>query len=246
MKNSESPIIKSPNITREDVVRALGDTDPNKTNATLLRDIIGHGSPNTVQKHLDAIRTEREKPILLLQSAVPDIPSGLVASIWSAAWSEARAQTLAKIDQVTAERDAFRNRVDTLMLDKSVLGDAYDKLEAEQEHRLSEFDRLELTIEASEEAHVAALTEVQTLLELARDQLAQRDAAMSHAAELARRDAELKDAAHDRAVQRLLDQIAELKSVLHATNGQKLAARNWESTGRPEPKVADLAADLPG
>ena len=81
-------------------------------------------------------------------------------------------------------------------------------------------------VKQAAELHATALVRVQAELALARSELAERAAAMAHAAELARRDAELKDAAHDRALQRLVDQVAELKSVLHTTTGQLLAVRS--------------------
>ena len=72
------------NVTLEDVRAALGSTDPNLTNAGALREIIGHGSNKTVQKHLEFIRAEGTAKVLDLAGAAPDAPKDLIAAVWSA------------------------------------------------------------------------------------------------------------------------------------------------------------------
>ena len=221
MKNPENQTTKYANLTREDVVRALGETDPYKTNAGALLEIIGHGSTGTVHKHLNAIRAERAKPSPTpLDATLPPAPEQLIASVWAASWAEARAQTLAKMDLMTSERDSARAQVATLTSDNYALLNECERLEADQARTQGEQEASAAMVKQAVELHATALVRVQAELELARSELAERAAAMAHAAELARRDAELKDAAHDRALQRLVDQVAELKSVLHTATSK--------------------------
>ena len=52
-------------ITADDVRSALGEVDPNSTNASTLRKLLGRGSLSTIQRHLDAIRFELAAPALM-------------------------------------------------------------------------------------------------------------------------------------------------------------------------------------
>ena len=45
-------------VTRDDVLAALGDTDPTRTNASAIRALIGRGGNTTIQRLLDEIRAE--------------------------------------------------------------------------------------------------------------------------------------------------------------------------------------------
>ena len=81
-------------ITADDVRFALGEVDPNSTNASTLRKLLGRGSLSTIQRHLDAIRFELAAPALQASGAAPEVPKELIQSIWSIAWTAAQAQTV--------------------------------------------------------------------------------------------------------------------------------------------------------
>ena len=79
-------------LSREDVrsaVEASGD-DPFGTNAARLREVLGRGSLSTIQKHLQALREERQPNAPALEEGVPEVPEGLAQALWAAAWAEAR------------------------------------------------------------------------------------------------------------------------------------------------------------
>jgi hypothetical protein len=89
-------------LTLNDVRIALGDTDPNSTNAGALRRVLGRGSFSTIQKHLDTIRQEIAAPLLEAMGAAPDAPKDLIQSLWSVAWTAAQARTAGALAQAQA------------------------------------------------------------------------------------------------------------------------------------------------
>lgn len=91
-------------LTLNDTRAALGDIDPNATNAGALRRLLGRGSLSTIQKHLDSLRIEAAgpEPELSSASAAPEVPRDLVAAVWSAAWAAAQARTLGALAQAQA------------------------------------------------------------------------------------------------------------------------------------------------
>jgi 3-dehydroquinate dehydratase len=97
----------------------LGALQADATNAGAIRVQLGRGSTTTVQRHLDAIRAElAAADVPLAAGAIPQAPGDAVAAIWAAAWSAAQRDTLARLDRITAERDAARYRVSVLIVDR--------------------------------------------------------------------------------------------------------------------------------
>lgn len=205
-------------VTLDDVRAALDGVDPRTTNAGALRAKLGRGSVSTIQKHLDKLRAELT-PTVADETSTPPAPADAVAAIWGAAWSAAQAQTERRLNLVTQERDAAREQLALRTSDLEAMSVEFDKTVdvlantiAEVRSRLAETEALgaaaatEATARADQLA--AELAAVRAELDSVR-----RDAA--HAAELAKRDGELKDRAHQHDREHLLNQIAELKSALH-------------------------------
>lgn len=206
----------TPRVTREDVLAALGDTDPNRTNASAIRAILGRGGNTTIQKLLDEIRAERAAPPVALDTAAPPAaPTALVDAIWSAAWSHAQTLTFARLDRTAAERDQLKASMEVLTSDhEALLADVDELREALAKSEAAIAEQIE-----SEGVKLDAVGEhVQQLsaqLALAQTEVASLRQQLEQAAELARRDAELKDAAHQRDREHLMDQVAELKALLY-------------------------------
>ena len=213
-----TPSTASVRVTKQDVLDALGDTDPNKTNASAIREILGRGGNSTIQKLLDEIRKERAAPTAALDAvAVPSAPAALVDAIWNAAWTHAQTATFARLDRTAAERDQAKVSLEVLNSDHQAL--------------LSDVDQLRDALAVSEEALAqqiasegvkldavgAQVQQLNAQLALAQSEAASLRQQLEQAAEIARRDAELKDAAHRRDREHLLDQLAELKALLYRT-----------------------------
>ena len=215
------------NITLEDVRQALGDKDPNGVNAGTLRAILGRGSNQTIQKHLDKIRAEQVPAPLPITGEAPAAPKELVQSLWAAAWSSAQAQTsgmlasvMAKLDVteqalVTSrnDADAAQSSADTAV---SVLAEEQQQAKAKTEALVSEKESL-----AKELADQKAKAEAES--KAAADLLATVKASAELAAERAAAASALQEAKHSAGVElmrsemdRLVNQLADLRSALAA------------------------------
>lgn len=221
-------------VTKEDVLAALGDTDPNRTNASAIRAILGRGGNNTIQRLLEEIRAERAAPVVTLDTvASPPAPAILVDAVWSAAWSHAQTITLSRHDSLVAERDKLKAMLEVRTADHQALLNDVDGLrealakrdEALEQQIESEgvkldavgerVQRLEAELALAQAETVALRLQLEQAAERAeRDlELAHRDTAQ--ALEIAQRDAALKDAAHRSDREYLMAQVGELKSLLH-------------------------------
>lgn len=203
-------------VTREDVLAALGDTDPNRTNASAIRAILGRGGNTTIQKLLDEIRAERAAPAVALDTAAPPAtPTALIDAVWSSAWSHAQTLTFARLDKLAAERDQLKASLEVLSSDHDALladvDQLRDALTTSEEARAQQIESEGVKLDAVG-AEVQRLTEQ---LALAQAEMAALKQQFEQAGELAGRDAELKDAAHQRDREHLLDQVAELKALLY-------------------------------
>ncbi len=213
-----TPAAPAARLTREDVLAALGDTDPTRTNASAIRAILGRGGNTTIQKLLDEIRVERAAPPVALDTAAPPAaPAALIDAIWSAAWSHAQTLTFARLDSVTSERDQVTASMAVLARDhEALLADVDDLRDALAKAEEALAEQIE-----SEGVKLAAVgDQVQQLsaqLALAQAETAALRQQLEQAAALARRDDELKNAAHQRDREHLLDQVAELKALLYSS-----------------------------
>lgn len=111
-------------ITLEDVRAALGGANPFATNAGALRQALGRGSNATVQKHLEALRAEKQAAWAPTErAAVPPPPPDSMTTLWSVAYVAAEAVVRARLDMVTAQRDALAQREAAMALDIQALNE---------------------------------------------------------------------------------------------------------------------------
>jgi hypothetical protein len=194
----------SPNVTLDDVRFALGDQDPRTTNAGAIRGKLGRGGNGTIQKHLDTLREALKPAPVIAAGAAPAAPADAVAAVWSAAYQAAQVLTLGRLEAVTAERERLTATVGQLGQDLTAA--------------LAEVDAL---TDAATTADIDAAQQVKDLAKAQSDAAAamaalercKADAA--HAAELSTRDAQIVAQSTQSTINRLTDQVSELKSLLH-------------------------------
>lgn len=218
------------NITIDDVRQALGDKDPNQTNAGTLRAILGRGSNQTIQKHLEKIRAELMPAPLVATGEAPSVPKELMQSLWSAAWQGAQAQTagalasalhkleLTELQLVTANADcdAAQSAADTAV---SLLSQEQEQFREKSEALATEKEAL-----ARELADQKAKAEAEA--KAAADALATAKAEAALAHERAAAALALQEAKHLAAVElmrseidRLVNQLADLRAGLRLSKG---------------------------
>lgn len=217
-------------IVFDDVTQALGETDPSTTNAGKLRAILGRGSYATIQKHLDAIRDQRREAEQPKETpAVPPMPPEILG-MWSAAVGVAVLQVRTRLDAVVQERDALVPALATARADLQALT-------AELEATFSRAEGLEVSIDKVVEAREATAAEHEKKLKNLADEQAlqsqEREAqhglvlsSLQSELDAARKKIEVQElqaviaaqaaaSATASTINRLTDQIGELKSMLH-------------------------------
>jgi len=165
---------------------------------------------------LNDIRAERAPQLPAAPGAVPVAPPEVVTALWTAAWSQAQLQTLGRLESVTAERDACVERATTLARDLDALAAEIDSLN-------EQIEQAKTMAAAAQLAHTAAISESEAVkakfestLSIEQHEIERLKAAAAAAETLAASTAALKDEQHKSAINHLLDQVAELKSVLHS------------------------------
>ena len=199
-------------ITLDDVRLALGETNPNDTNAAKVRAVLGRGSYDTIQRHLGTLRAELAaalQPIAI--DSVPPVPGELAQQLWAAAWAAAQVAAHSRTTRLSDERDAAMRRALALEQDVAGLVATVD----------AQGDQIVMTASAGAEAgarHLAALdaaTAATAAAQTKADELAlaldRANADAAHAAALA----EAGRLAMQAAMDRLIDQVGELKAHLY-------------------------------
>ncbi len=206
-------------VTIDDVRAALGNTNPNNTNAGAIRKLLGRGSLSTIQKHLDALRIEGAAQSLEVGGAAPDAPKDLMSALWAHAWAAAQARTAGALA-------AAQQQVQ--VLDQALLVAQQDAAAAQQEadetaQALS--DICQQAADAKAE-HVAALEAAQALAAaqqaLQAQELAQVRSDLEHsqqAAALAAAQHAAGAAAMRGELDRLVNQLADLRAALGRNPG---------------------------
>ena len=103
-------------VSIDEVRAVLAGIDPNQTNASKVRSLLGRGSFETIQKHLGTLRQElatAAMPPMNVDQA-PAMPAEAVAAVWQAAYSAAQVQTLRRVGTLAAERDAALLKLETM------------------------------------------------------------------------------------------------------------------------------------
>lgn len=233
-------------ITLDDVRSAIGDTDPQSTNASKLRKIIGRGSFETIQKHLELIRKEQAPVLLGTQAPPPPPPKDAIEAVWLAAWSASQAATYGRTERLSAERDAALELSVTRASDigglTADLDSLLEKVAAAESHAAElaaqgeadlaaaakiaaeATEALEQALKAKEtaesgatQAAAEAAAEAAKALEQLRSEKAKLEADAVHADELATLRATVAENAMQGTINKLNDQIVELKGLLRTT-----------------------------
>jgi hypothetical protein len=236
MMSEQTPTPAIGPVTFDDVLTALGETDPHSTNAGKLRAILGRGGMGTIQKHLDAIRASRAAAQMPQEpGAVPPAPDDAVTTIWTAAYAQAESRVRRRLDFVTADRERLAVLVPTLQADLAEMTAAADRAEAaaadaaeiaqNQGRALAEMTELlseaQDALQAAQEAHAAELAQVR-----AQADQAARLAASEHAQALQRveHDREVERVALQAAISAASQRHAEALGLLHALRPVQAAA----------------------
>lgn len=211
----------SSRVTIDDVRTAIGDTDPNQTNASKVRALLGNrGSFETIQKHLATIRQElaiaSAPPVAADQ--VPALPADAAQAMWVAAWSAAQVQTLRRTEQLAAERDAALLKLEAMGQDVAGYVATVDEQSGQLDQAAAavakvQADHLAYLAKAEADKAAAADDRAQLAQELERSRadLARVQADAVHAAQIAEAGRELLR----QELTRLTDQVGELKAHLY-------------------------------
>jgi len=218
---TQTPAVTAARVTIDDVRIAIEGIDPNATNASKVRAMLGNrGSFETIQKHLAVIRQELATTAAAPDVAdqVPPVPAEAVSQIWVAAWTAAQASTMARAERLANERDAALLKLETMGQDL-----------IEQVRALDEQStRLDQAAEVAEAVQVAHLEDIARLeaehletmgqLEDAKQQMQRNKMNMEKVQADAAHAAQLADAGRDllrQELARLTDQVGELKAALY-------------------------------
>lgn len=218
-----APAARPAVVTLEDVRQQLDvlGLDARKTNAAVIQRALGRGGMSTVQKHLDAIRAELDKPVLVADGEIPAAPRDALDALWRAAWAAAQLHTAAALATTLLERDQARAQLETARGDLEALNmelttahvlasNSVEQAQAAQQAQAGLQAALvaaQAQAEADAEAAVLAALQAQ---EAAQAALATVEAA--HALEVAH--FETRIATLQGQLDRMVEQLAEVKSLL--------------------------------
>lgn len=211
----------SSRVTIDDVRTVLEGIDPNSTNASKVRAMLGNrGSFETIQKHLGTLRAELAAAAAppVAADAVPALPAETAQAMWQAAWVAAQVQTMTRAEKLASERDAALLKLETMSQDlagfmatvdeqSAQIDQAAEALAGVQAARLADQEKAA----ADRAAAVADRAELAKELERARQELAKVQAEAAHAAQIADAGRELMR----QELARLTDQVGELKAALY-------------------------------
>ena len=217
---TQAPAVAS-RVTIDDVRAVIQGTDPNATNASKVRALLGgRGSFETIQKHLATMRQELATATAPPPSAdtVPGAPTMLIDQVWVAAWTSAQVQTMRRTETLAAERDAALLQLEAQAHDLAALVAAVDEQSTHLEQAAAASAAAESThlasldkAQASQAAAQTAFDDMVRELERSKASMAQVQADADHAAQLA----ESGRVMMREELARLTDQIGELKAHLY-------------------------------
>jgi chromosome segregation ATPase len=174
------------NITLETVRNAIAENnlDANSTNASVLRKIIGSGSFQTIQKHLETLRFEQKKPALEQESAhdveMPEQIKSELDSALTSAFSYIHASVKAsvndKIITLMTLKDEQELRIAQLSADLSSVNDELDSVNSELDSVNAELDKCKQALSVAANDADAVVKEAQKAQEKAEDSLAKAQA----------------------------------------------------------------------
>jgi vacuolar-type H+-ATPase subunit I/STV1 len=216
MENAETG---SKNVTLADVRGALGDTDPHQTNSSKLRAVLGRGSLATIQRHLEAIRAEQIKAQQPLEAAPVPAMSDEFKALWAPIYTAAISTVRARLDAVISERDRLALAVATGRADISALEQVIEQDERTAADQAALLAAATAAIDAHKseiDGELAAAEKAATAHQATLDALAKQITDAEHRFEIEKRDHALSKTALQTTIDRLTDQVGELKSMLHS------------------------------
>lgn len=205
-------------VTRQDVLEALGDTDPFRTNAGAIRSKLGRGGNSTIQRILNEIRAERSAPaVAALESDAPPppAPAELISSIWQSSWRYAQIQTFSRLDKTLVELEQLKKAHELLSIDYDALCIEIDELRDALNTQSDKSNELTAQLTGLSAAHAQDLAALQATHALELTKLSAGQSEWAQERELMKRDMQLKEQAHQHDREYLLNQISELKSLLY-------------------------------
>jgi hypothetical protein len=214
---------KVENMTPEEVASIIKDNglDPFGTNSLKIRDIAGHGSTSTIQKALKAIRLKIKPPPAVLSGTIPAAAPELVKALWEAAYTAVQLQVFAKIEGLTAQRDQASQLAESQANDIESFASEIDELHEKNAALNEKIEALRTSVSAQEisfehdkEDWMHQLGEKQSEIDFVRAESKSAISDARHAAELAIRDATIREQALQSTISNLINQVADLKSIL--------------------------------
>lgn len=208
-------------VTIDDVRTAIEGIDPNTTNASKVRALLGgRGSFETIQKHLSTLRQELAMAVAppVAADQVPAMPTEVAAAMWQAAYSAAQVQTMRRAEQLAAERDAALLKLAAMGQDVAGFVATVDEQAAQLEQAAQAVAAIQAVhladlekAKADQAGAAADLNEVAAELKRTRQEMDKVQADAVHAAEMAESGRDLMR----QELARLTDQIGELKAHLY-------------------------------
>lgn len=233
--------VKSSQVTFEDVRNALGDLDPNSTNASKIRAVLGRGSFATIQKHLETIREslrQAENPVLT--SALPAAPVDLVQALWGSAYAHASNAFHVRFDRLSLERDQLVSQLDALRLDLSDALQRVDQAEQELNDACVVRDSASSLLVQSKQSFDLLSVEFARYREQATSDAAQALQLVTHDLEMEKRDRTIERQSMQSTIDSLTSQVGELKSLLAIQSRQPVAGAKPSRPAVPPAKPAVL------
>lgn len=181
-------------VTIDDVRTALGDTNPNQTNASKIRALLGRGSFETIQKHLSTLRQELATAALppVAPGAVPAIPVDVAQQLWLTAWAAAQLATFAKVEKLAAERDAALLKLDTINQDLTGFVATVDEQATQLEQLQTDKETAEVKLDTAINTLERTQDEQALALELLSNERAKFQAETAAEIEKLKSDADIK------------------------------------------------------
>lgn len=200
-------------VTFDDVLRAIRDDDPSGTNASKLRAIIGRGSFATIQKHLEAIRAQRARASQPAELKTPEAPPELL-SMWGAAVAVAVAQVRTRLDQVVQERDSLAQSLAVAYADVEALAGELETMAARADAAGADAAQQITQLQTLAAEHAQALQAQGEAAATLQAKLSQQVTEGLQQIQLGELQAQLSAQALQTTIDRLTDQVGELKSLL--------------------------------
>lgn len=217
MTDSQTPAPARPAVvTLEDVRQQLDalQLDARKTNASVIQRALGRGGMSTVQKHLDSIRAELDKPVLVADGEIPAAPRDALDALWRAAWAAAQLHTAAAMATALLERDQARQQLETARADLEALDMELTTAQVLASSAAEAAQAAQQAQEAAQAALVAAQAQAQADGEAALQAAQAQAAAVQAAHDLEVAHFETRIATLQGQLDRVNDQLAEVKSLL--------------------------------